>query len=221
MDKKEIRNLLLKLFGQPYFQSKCTAVLYGSQKKGRDIDILLIQEGRTPTPHLLAGQMDFFIVSKSDFKALLKLLDPIVVEPALTGQILFGDTDKWKRLKKRVSNTKPKPACSEHALLKSLEETLSTNRIWRQYQSERDPILLEWTFQNLSFAISYLSFAKYYSQLNSSPCTLSKLINKGKVLLPDFWLYRSSVKNGSSELNSTYLEHWISLWLNFFLEPCN
>lgn len=221
MDKKEIRNLLFKLFGQPYFQSKCTAVLYGSQKKNRDIDILLIQKDRTPTPHLLAGQIDFFIVSESNFKTLLKLLDPVVVEPVLTGEILFGDTDKWDRLKKRVSNTKPKHACSEHAGLKSLEETLSTNRIWRQYQSERDPILLEWAFQNLSFAISYLSFAQYYSQPNSFPCTLSNLIDKKKILLPDFWLYRHSVKNGSSELNSTSLEHWISLWLNFFLELCN
>lgn len=217
MRKKELRDLIFKLFGETHFQSGAYAVLYGSEK-GRDIDVLLVQEDRIPTQNLLAGQTDFFIISKSNFDMLLGLLDPVVVDPVLSGEIILGDSNEWYKLRKQIKDTSPETACSEHAVLRSLEESLSTNRIWCQYQNESDPVLLEWAFQNLSFAISYLSFARRYSQPESKTCTLSTLINHGQILLPDFWEYRASIKSSLSKPDSESVKHWIGKWFSQFYD---
>ena len=214
MDKKLIEQLMFELLGESYCRSECTAILYGSRKSPRDVDILLIQERLSPTASFVAGQVDIFVIDRKRFVELVQLLDLIVIEPLLSGIVLFGDLIGIESIKSKILKTKPTIVCSEHACLRGLEETLSARQMFLKYQRDLRSELLEWSFHNLAFGISYMSFAKYYCKKNSIPCTLSTLIRKGDILLPKFWLYRNRIKTGQYKIKPEAIEQWIHVWLS-------
>lgn len=212
MEQAELRAALCALLGRDYLAAGMQVVVYGSRRRTRDIDIVVVQPQETATPSLKVGQLDLFVVSRKRFDRLLGVLDLLAVEPALTGELVYGDAPAWSAVRDRLVETPPSGRCVEHACRRSLEEYLVACRLWEQYEQDGDPELPEWAFVNLSFSVSYASFARFYAQPGSKACTLDGLIRAEKVFLPEFWAFRNGVKQKNDDVEADSVGDWLSTW---------
>lgn len=209
MTPHRLSELLRELLGDQYFNEGGEAVLYGSTSDGRDIDILLVQEEEPPAAVVVSGQLDIYVLSRKTFTWLLDLLDPHVTEPVLTGSVLIGDEGRWRELHDSLENTRGSRDAVWHACRRSLVEYLNAEELHRAASTLTGR--LEWAFQTLSFSISYACFASHYSS-GGSVCTLRDLAKARRLLMPEFWEFRTTVKNGAATLEPSDVEQWLRRW---------
>jgi hypothetical protein len=212
MSKQEIATLIERLLGRDFCSHLCAAVLYGASGANHDVDMLMIQETPVPVPLIKIGRLDVTVLHKANFDTLVVRRDPIVTEPILSGQVVIGDTEFLNCSKNVLMNSGPEKCC-DYLIRKSLEQTAAVDTQWRQFEHASEALSLDWLLQNLSYAISYMSFAKYYKGKSSSPCTLAHLIETKQVCLPEFWAYRRLVKQGARSLEASSLRNWFQEWL--------
>lgn len=215
MEESNIYKSLLTLFGKEFVTNAYLIAIYGSQISGHDLDILIVQRNPVATPSLIAGMLDLSLISEKDFHRRLKLLDPFVTEPLFTGKMLSGNHTEFSDLKKQIQNITPTQECLEYLVQESMNLTIKTCNLWNNIKETNEFEYLKWVLQNLSFSISYKSFACFYNQENSRPCTLNDLILLKKILLPSFWEYRGKARKNSHNITCSNIEMWISKWLNF------
>ncbi len=136
MEQVELRAALCGLLGPDCLAAGMQVVVYGSRRRTRDIDIVVVQPRETATPSLKVGQLDLFVVSRKRFDRLLGVLDLLAVEPVLTGELVCGDAPAWSAVRDRLVATPPSRRCVEHAGRRSLEEYLVACRLWEQYEQD-------------------------------------------------------------------------------------
>lgn len=206
MSLEHIRHAVVALTGLDS-EADSFAALYGSRSTGRDIDILVVQPRPVPSPVVVVGRLDLLVLQRDCFDQLLSLLDPMVVEPVITGDLLFGDEKIWIGWREQVAAEKNREAVVNHLSERSVTEIMSARQILSSHSEEG----ASWAFQNLSFSIAYASFARWYSKPDSAPCTLEDLIRNKEVCLPSFWRFRSQVKAGAP-LSHASVEEWFAQW---------
>ena len=211
MSTGELREALRRLLGEHYLRQTVHVVLYGSRKPERDIDIVVVQSEKARGPTLTVGRLDLFVIERKQFTALLSLLDPVITEPLLTGELLFGNSASWELLQKKTRGVAPNRAAEEHATRRSFEEYLIADQLWQQYQTDAAPETLRWCLQNLSFSISYASFARHYASAEAQVLSWAQLRTLGKALLPEFWSFYDRVKE-HDDLQPASVAHWLPAW---------
>jgi hypothetical protein len=99
MDKSD--EILEALFSvMPDDRDKVRLVIWYGNKEGKDIDLFLVFEGSladTAIGHHICGPLDIGFVGENRLQTMIRHLDPIIVEPILTGRAIFGETGLYYR----------------------------------------------------------------------------------------------------------------------------
>jgi len=209
MNGTEIRQALLSLVGFDFPAGDNTAILYGSRRPGRDIDILVVLNCAPPVPTAVLGYLDLLMFGRDYFDTALSLFDPVVVEPVLTGELLFGNEQFLADWRKQVTCGHPGKDSVNYLLARSVTELVSSRHILNGDTGVGEYV--KWSFQNLSFSIAYASFAKRYAKADSTPCTLNDLVRDGQAYLPGFWRFRDEVRGGA-RLGPDTVQRWLDEW---------
>ncbi len=153
--------ILSDLFGSLQVDNdQVELVVWYGNRQGRDIDLLVILKGGLSNTIIGScgyGLLDIGFVGKSWVPMMIKHLDPIIVEPILTGEIIWGENNQWCQdiLKQEVDEDIP------IYLLQSAEIFYEWSVLHTFENRFREAIL------TLSFACSYILYAeKYWSGKN-------------------------------------------------------
>ena len=150
-----------------------TAIHYGN-KKGVDVDILIIVNNKTFYERRVEGKIDITMVGIDYVDYLLSVFDPIVTEPFITGKVVFGkDITNYKlRLASLISNRNVQTHLLDFAkqIYQSIDENLKNNDL--------DKAII-----NIVFCLSYLHFMRYYEK-SKNVIIFKKLLtlNQGSLL---------------------------------------
>lgn len=209
-----LRESLESLLGGAYLARKGVFVLqYGSRLSGRDRDIVVVQPEVPPSPSSTIGDMDIMVICQQRMESLIEVLDPIVTEPILTGDLVVGDERAWKSMKTRLGATSVNQQCLNHPAKRSLHEYLNATGFLERHSTKRINEFLVWALEDLAYSISFGSFLRHYALSNGRACTLESLIESGIVFLPEFWTARSQWKNRGLA-DRDVVEHWLEQWRN-------
>ena len=110
MKIKEIRKDLISIFPKIFIK---TAILYGD-KQGQDIDIFIIFRNRVAYNCLQYQQFDISYTNETEIKKMLSNFDPLITEPILTGQEIYGQY--LSILKKELSFTRTNNSTVEYLI---------------------------------------------------------------------------------------------------------
>lgn len=125
---------------------------YGN-KDGNDVNLFVVTNDDTYCKQKKEGLLSIRIVGGSYFHRLISVFDPVITEPILTGEVVYGDdvNGEKKYLASLVSNKNT---------LKHLLDN-SEIRFMGAEECLRDGELKE-AMVNMVFCLSYLEFARYY-----------------------------------------------------------
>ena len=147
-----IHNILEQLF-KFFNRKKIYSIVWYGNRKGKDIDIFVVSISNKIYERMIKGQLDVTLIEKYQLHHLINCLNPIVTEPILTGQVIWGN-----------------PLLYEKAMLNSINSgTLavthlldSSFRIYREAQTALSKNNVNDALINLSFSISFYYFALHY-----------------------------------------------------------
>jgi len=192
MNKKWILERLFSVFPEKMVKF----IIWYGNRDGRDIDLfivstkLLINYGVTRK-----FPLDVVYMSESFFKESIKNLDPMAIDPILTGKLIYG---------KNIGNLKTE--------IRKIQPTEKT----RKYLLERAKTFFEWTkhyYRNnnlketltgIQFTLTYVYFVKYY-QNNSKIISFTDLLKiyKNTTLEESLFVLKKGLFN---EINRLLLE---------------
>lgn len=162
MEHSEIKNQIFSAFPQTEIAS---IIRYGNFY-GKDVDVFLIIKTNCLYNCWQRELLDVTCVGGSNFFEMMRNLDPIVIDPILSGLEVFGNN--LNSLKNIILKTKA---------------TKDTS----MYLSKVSSLFFEWAIQHLNqrnlvqasdalrFSISYLIFAKHY-YFNEKPIKYLELV---------------------------------------------
>lgn len=217
-DAQSVKKALGCLMGPAFLKTAVAGVWYGSRRPGADIDIMVVQESEAASIGTLCGNLDLFVLGRARFEALVKLRDPMVTEPILTGELVFGDRRVWAGLRGDLEHSAPSADCVSHCCRRALEEALSAHNFCCTAEASGTLTHARWALDNLSYAISYLSFARHYAGQGAKACTLQQLIRERGALFPEFWdFWRSGRREKLTDVG--LVRGWLENWFRFIASP--
>ena len=209
---QQYETLASAIYGGMTPQGSCL-VWYGSGVEGHDVDLVLVQESPVPFPRAIVGQLDVSLFSVGEFLQLTNLLDPAATEPLLTGHLIGGDDSIWHRLVGAVGSIVAATDSVVHLQSRSLKNALIVGDILARAKDTDEQDHLRWALINLSFSISYASFAKYYRRLPYGAVTMKRLREEAALLLPEFWPFLDRVKRRQDQLLYRDARGWLDRWI--------
>jgi hypothetical protein len=159
--------------------------VYGSRKQGSDLDLFAVLDQGEAPPYRADSFVDLGVVSHSEFDARCGFADPVVTEPVLTGELLWGDRLSAHSVFRALMTS---PVNEE-----SVQELRTQARTMWGYAHEffcrfaRDdashsPLAgqtnLRLTLADLTFAFSYDAFARHYAQRPNGAVTLRDVMRR-------------------------------------------
>ncbi len=198
--------------------SAAHAVVYGSRRQDRDIDLLIVDPRTSSHCYIELGRFDILLLSPSRLEALATRLDPVVTEPLLTGELVSGDHQAWDDYVMALRSRRPDRSCASHAMIRSLEETIHTQRIAETPPDARVSTDVSSIWQGLSWAISYMSFARLYTSPNAESVTLSSLIHDRLILIPEFWHSRARHKEHGTSPDEEESRRFWREWQGYLMQ---
>ena len=220
--KNELSSALLTLMGDDFFgPGGASAIVYGSRREDSDIDLMIVSPKSEVCLPVQLGKADLLLIESNLLQYELSVLDPTFSAPFLSGELLLGDESWWQWNRARLSSATAMPQAVHHATEPSTECLTYTNQYLSQLEhlSHRGPAemceggqtILASALRNLSFSISYASFAAHYSRPASKACLLHDLEREGALHLPEFWAFYRAMKNTRS-LREADVRSWVSTW---------
>lgn len=191
MNKKEI---VRKMNGRINLKNVKFLIWYGN-RIGNDIDLMAVLKKETKSRLYEPSKLDILMIGKNEFARRIRLFDPMVTEPLLTGFLLQGDDSEFSQLR---SETILSLFLSKEAIqflgLKA-QERLKNARI-RLEKGDKNNLFS--SLVNLSFACSYYEFAEYYrNDPEFLPITFGHLLALGgKPVLKEVMKCLEDVKSG-------------------------
>jgi len=170
-------------------------VLYGSRIPTSDQDYLVILSERQGSPNCVLARYDILQLDMEEASALTQLRDPIITEPILTGTPIPGYEDEFKKYLQLLKESPITPAISSHLLKCAIREYQKVSQFAPALRNRRD--LAEFA-STAAFAVSYLTFARYYSE-HSLAITLAQLMETVPTLRKVVDLKRSARTIGLSD----------------------
>ncbi|MFH0852946.1 MAG: hypothetical protein V1853_00890 [bacterium] len=160
---------------------------YGSKNQKQDIDLIAVCEGDQIDPYYGPdGLIDIAEIGINDFHLFMRMFDPVVTEPILTGDLIWGNADEAEGYKKwltvnRLSDEAVGFLCRRARISYSCACEYYTYATEVTVQGKfPDPkrnhdYSLAMTLANMSFALSYRLFARYYKKNPVGAITFRKL----------------------------------------------
>ncbi len=169
-------------------------IWYGN-RIGNDIDLMAVLKKETRVRLYEPSKLDILTIGKDEFERRIKLFDPIVTEPLLTGFLLHGDNNEFSQLRNETILSLPLSKEAIRFLRLKTRERLRNARI-RLERGDKDSLFS--SLVNLSFACSYHEFAKYYGNgPKFLPITFGHLlVLDGKLVLKEVMECLEDVKSG-------------------------
>ncbi|MDP2934826.1 MAG: hypothetical protein Q8N59_03620 [bacterium] len=155
-------------------------LLWYGNRKGKDVDLLLVLKDEVRINCYKMAKWDILEINNKDFKRRLKLFDPVMTEPVMSGVLLFGSYEKFVYLKRKILSICPSVKTIEFLLERASKELENANDFFERYQKKTESQLLLFTLLDLSFACSYFEFARYYrNSFDVGPISFSELLMQG------------------------------------------
>ena len=158
--------ILNKIFSIFSVEDIKTIIYYGN-KKGKDIDIFVIIPGEISYNCICHNEFDITYVGEYWIDEMIKYFDPLLTEPILTGDLLYGEISEISQKLQTIYSSKE----TERYLKGKATGFLH----WAKIYLENDTLLQ--SCNCIRFSISFYLFANYYKH-NTHPVTFSKLTKK-------------------------------------------
>jgi hypothetical protein len=146
------RQIIEQLFGL-FDRKMILCVVHYGNRNGRDIDLFVVSASEKFYSRKVIGQLDVTIIAKDQLHHLINCLNPLVTEPLLTGQVIWGDPLLYE--KEMLNSITAGPSVVTHLLESSF-------RIFKEAESSLDEKNVNDALINLSFSISFFYFSVYY-----------------------------------------------------------
>lgn len=137
--------------------------LYGNQSDTSDIDLLVVTKRQTPWEYFCLGRLDLACMPSETFHNLRRKLDPVVIEPMFTGELLIGDKKSVESMRDESATEPPAKEVMDHLLHRAVDEYMKAVSLLRRYRHTGLKADLLWCMNNLGFAFSYGYLSRYYS----------------------------------------------------------
>lgn len=147
--KEMIINLIFLIFGE----DNINIIAYYGNKKGRDIDIFLILNDDYDYNCLKIGKLDITYIGLNKVLEMAKNLDPLLTEPVLFGDILYGDVADIKNL---INQPNLKVEIASYLFDKS-----ASFLNWAEIYFRNDNLVL--ACDCLRFSLSFYLYSLHYS----------------------------------------------------------
>ena len=213
MNKKSWEKKLVdSLASGPYGELKLL-FLYGSNVETSDTDYLAVYEGQPSTPCVLLGGLDMWVLTQQDFSSHIQQLEPLVTEPLLTGELVFGSQAELSEATELLNRTSASPEITQHLLRRSLEAYVEACG-YVERACEPTPQLNRAFWSTLLFAISYWVLAHEYQTNWTRPLTCEEAIRAMSTEVKAFW---DTVKRNKSERSAIDRQALVT-WAQFLLQ---
>lgn len=187
-------------------------VHYGSRLKNSDIDLLVVLDKKPFTNYFVVGNYDIFQFDEQHIDDLIRLLDPLITEPLLTGKPLPNYFEAFNKYSKTLKSVNPSGDTISHLLRSGIREFNNALQFSLMINDQCDFFV----FVNaLSFAISYLAFARHYLS-NPKLATLEELSKQSTALK---WIQnlKKEIKKGKVEMSFDLKKECIQRTERFFV----
>ncbi|MEI8339540.1 MAG: hypothetical protein WCF94_02650 [bacterium] len=145
-------NNILRLLFLSLKQEYVVAVLWYGNKKGDDTDLFVVLKADCPYQTYQILYLDVVCVGESYISKLAENLDPVVIEPIKTGELIYGDISKFVNITNYVTVTSDTSIYLARCSLIFYGWGVSYS-----FQNNHRAAI-----QNLCFSYSYLLFATEY-----------------------------------------------------------
>lgn len=160
-----------KLVGR--FDDIIFLIRFGSTNSRGDIDLCaVLSDSSKIDEYQHSRTIDLTQFHYSEFLKMLKLFDPQVTEPLLTGNFIFGNNKEFKKLVYKLKNQQPTPDVANYLRRKSNWYLEHADNFFKNFKEGSNA--LEITLNDLAYALSFHEFAAKYAQ-GSSILTFSML----------------------------------------------
>jgi len=149
METKEIKEYLVSIFPEKLIK---TAIWYGN-KKGQDIDVFIILKNNIQYNCFQYKEFDISYINETKIIKMLSNFDPLITEPILTGQEIYGEY--LSVLKKKLLSIKADENIVEY-LMNRAKEFYNWSEKHLATNENKKAII------TLTFVISFINFANYY-----------------------------------------------------------
>ena len=193
---------------------------YGSRKDDADIDLLIVTGSQTHWDQCCLGRLDLACLPLEQFKDMAFKLDPLVIEPLFSGEVLIGNDCDIKEMKAEVSSRTPTPEDITYLSHRSLAEYLKTISLLSHYKNSGEQSHLLWALVNLSFAFSYRLLADLYEkELWNGPLLLKHILESGSPIeVESLFQTLHNEKRDPSILNDSLITSYVENWRHCFLK---
>jgi len=173
MKIEEIRRSFTSIFPTKFIK---TAIWYGN-KKGKDVDVFIILKNKISYNNFQHQEFDISYINEIKVIEMLSNFDPLITEPILTGQEIYGEY--LPALKKKLLSTRTNNNTVQY-LMNRAEEFYN----WSQKHFGKNDH--KKGFITLTFVISFINFANYYRH-HGEVITFKKLVEYS----PDDLLFKT------------------------------
>ncbi len=171
---------------------------------GNDINVMAVidKRARVRLYESPKSKLDILTIGKDEFRRRLRMLDPVVIEPLITGFRLLGDETEFSLLRSDTmisfSRVKGMAEAAAPFLLKKARTRLKNAKELLQASGQEDEDNLLLCLVNLSWACSYFGFAEYYGDSpRFVPITFAHLLAQdGEFVLGEVMGVLKAVKSG-------------------------
>ena len=209
MNTQELTNAVVTLLGPSFAAAESVVIHYGSRKVGRDIDLFVVQHSPAPSGFIEVGLLDLAVTSDFDFVRRLRLFDPAVTEPVLTGGLLCGDSERWRHYRATLDACRSTDASVAFLQSRANEQHRSARDILKVAMRAECTEYTTFALQSAGWCVSYSSFAAHYRNSATLACSFVDLAEKGKLLLPEFWAFFRRVRNGAEQASNDDVDLWL------------
>lgn len=196
MNKKEIVQEVKEQINPGYIKY---LVWYGNLV-GNDINVMAVidKRARVRLYESPKSKLDILTIGKDEFRRRLRMLDPIITEPLITGFRLLGDETEFSLLRSKIFLSLPFSNKAFPFLKEKARERLKNAKELLQNSGQEDGDNLLPCLVNLSWACSYFEFAEYYGDSpRFVPITFAHLLAQdGESILGEVMGALKAVKSG-------------------------
>ncbi|MCF8070070.1 MAG: hypothetical protein K9L30_15925 [Desulfobacterales bacterium] len=180
---------------------------YGSGQKDRDLDFFSLYDGVETTERLLIGGIDFVAISRDVLLRYLRMMDPIVTEPLLTGKIVCGNAELRDKLVSMLNSYQPTQEVIRYLISRSFQSyteayKIGIKKVIKDYRINR----MFWSA--VSYLISYWCFAKQYNCRYDSVAKLSDVVNSSSKDISALWRKVEKSKRNRLTPSLEILSEW-------------
>ena len=145
---------ILKNVFSIFRKEKVKLIIYYGNKQGEDIDIFLITSGESEYNCIHQGRFDITYIGEKYLEEMIKHLDPLLTEPILSGNVIYGNMSNIKNALNEV-------CVSENIINYLLNKSLLYFQ-WANAHFQNGDLI--YTCNCVRFSLSFYYFARHYKK---------------------------------------------------------